>query len=251
MSTRLRARRNEDRFAPRRTGSLHFFGDAQRQSAGNDFTDWSGNGRDATEVGSVTLTAGAMNGNNQLNFDGTTDAEIWSTNSWGDFKKEDAWHFFMVIEADDNSATQDVWAKGDASDGIRLLNVEGASPRLQVNIFDDGTGGISVRVDGAISSRGTTYLEFLYDGSEAASGVDLIDNGTTQTLTTTQDNLTGSITVAADAALAERSDAANRMDGRIGLFGCWFVGAAAGNPAVPAAAAYRTRRQALRRFELS
>ena len=153
--------------------------------------------------------------NNGLQFDGVN--EYVNCGQIADFERDEAFSYECWFQG--TGVNEFIMGKGDQSSetrGVHLMNV-GATGQLYLYLAHDisVTDEIGVRGNTQINDGSWHHLFATYDGSGAASGVNLYVDGSLESMTVLYDALTGTILTAADFQIAARDGANNAFTGKI------------------------------------
>ena len=186
------------------------------ESSGSDASDSGGYGYDGALVNMEDpgdWVAGKLN--NCLQFDGVN--EYVNFGQIGSFDGDDSFSYECWFQG--TGVNEFIMGKGLQSTttrGIHLMNV-GATGQLYLYLANDisVTNEIGVRGNTQINDGSWHHLFATYDGSGAASGVNLYVDGSLENMTTIYDALSGTIVNEADFQVAARDGTNNAVTGKI------------------------------------
>jgi len=173
---------------------------------------------DGTSNGSLTYGATGII-NDCLDFDGTDDYVTFANEGDFDFENDNAFSLSIWLKPDtaDTSIQVPISKTKDEAPfrGFQFVtNFRGVSDagKVDFDIISDAGGGDFIRVrstnDTNLNDGGWHHYIITYDGSGAASGVTIYEDGSALTLTTNVDNLSGTILNNDALSIGAKSDGA-------------------------------------------
>ena len=124
------------------------------------------------------------------------------------FERTNTFSFSAWINPD-TTTTGYILGKYETSRGY-IVGFEGSN-YLYFQVMNSGSNRVRVRTSTTFSTSTLYHVIITYDGSSSASGVKIYINGTSDTLTTLQDNLTGTVLKSVGFSIGDLGDGATSV----------------------------------------